>query len=158
MPGPTWVFDTSALIAVKSVPKDTRPALWAAMTELVRHGRLRMPREVIDELKRGSDDVSAWAQAVEAPATKDSPSLAQVQSVLAVVPDVLDPAKDSGADEADPYVLAMAINLNAQGADVRIVTQESKDKPGKTSLNTAAGILGLISVPLLGFMRVEGIS
>ena len=60
-------------------------------------------------------------------------------------------------DEADPYVLAMARQIKLRGGDVRIVTQETKDSPDKTSLNTAAGILGIASVPLAGFMHVEGL-
>lgn len=138
------------------MPRAERPAILAKLTEFVKEGRLRMPKQVVDELKRGSDELVEWAQAVEAEAALGSPSLDEVKAVLAVVPDVLDPHKDSGAEEADPYVLAMAVKLKATEADVRIVTQETKDKPGKTSLRTAAGILNQVTVPFMGFRRVEG--
>jgi hypothetical protein len=42
------------------------------------------------------------------------------------VPKVLDPDKDSGAEEADPYLLALASLLRTEGLDARIVTQETK--------------------------------
>lgn len=157
MPGPIWVFDTSGIIEINGVPRAERPALLAKLTELVREGRLRMPRQVVEELKRGSDELVEWAKTAEADASLGSPSLDEVKAVLAVVPDVLDPQKDSGADEADPYVLAMAIKLKTTEADVRIVTQETKDRSGKTSLRTAAGILNLVTLPFLGFRRVEGL-
>ncbi|MDP2320076.1 MAG: DUF4411 family protein [Acidobacteriota bacterium] len=156
MPGPIWVFDTSGIIEINGVPRADRPALLAKLTELVKEGRLRMPRQVVEELKRGSDELVEWAKMAEAEASLGSASLDEVRAVLAVVPDVLDPQKDSGADEADPYVLAMAIKLKTTETDVRIVTQETKDRSGKTSLRTAAGILNLVTLPFLGFRRVEG--
>lgn len=157
MPGPIWVFDTSGLIELNGVPRAERQAILSTLTELVKEGRLRMPKQVVDELKRGSDELVEWAKKVEAEAALGSPSFDEVQAVLAVVPDVLDPQKDFGADEADPYVLAMAVKLKTTEADVRIVTQETKDRPGKTSLRTAAGILNQVTVPFLGFRRVEGL-
>jgi hypothetical protein len=158
MAGPTWVIDTSALIDIRNLPRDRRPALNQAMTNLVISGRLRSPKQVVDELKRVSDATLEWALSVETKAVEDSPTLDEVKATLALVPDVLDPEKDSGADEADPYVLAMALKLKEAGVDARVVTQETKDRPTKTSLNTAAGIVGVPSVPLAGFLRVEGIS
>lgn len=139
------------------MPREIRPKILAALTALVQSGRLRMPKQVVDELKRGKDEVLSWALTVESDSTADSPTMEEVKAVLAVVPDILDPQKDSGADEADPYVLAMAVKWKAGGDDVRLVTQETKDKPGKTSLNTAAGMLAVPCVPLAGFIRVEGI-
>ena len=70
----------------------------------------------------------------------------------------LDAEKDGGAEEADPYILGMALKLkNAGFKDVRVVTEENKDTPRKTSLRTAAGVLGLASVPLRAFLNLEGI-
>lgn len=161
MAAPIWVFDTSALLEIKSLPHADRPAVLARMSELAGQGRLRMPKQVIDELKRGNDAVLDWAVSVEPSAVGDGPTFDSVKAVLADVPGILDAAKDAGADEADPYVLALAQEIKAGGADARVVTQETKDvlampgKPAKMSLNMAAGILGIVSVPLRGFLHVE---
>jgi hypothetical protein len=80
-----------------------------------------------------------------------------VKDVLAVVPEVLDPDKDTGAEEADPYLLAIATRLRGEGKDARVVTQETKDTPRKMSLNTACGLLGIPSVPLSAFLKFEKI-
>ena len=80
-----------------------------------------------------------------------------VKAVLAVVPDILDPEKESGVDEADPYVLALAMKMRSDGNDAPVVTQETRDAPRRLSLNTACGILGIPSAPLRGFLRAEGI-
>src|SRR5438034_90749 len=52
-----------------------------------------------------------WAQENAPIATAAGPSLEEVKSVLAVTPKVLDPKKDVGAEEADAYVLALAVEL-----------------------------------------------
>jgi hypothetical protein len=75
-----------------------------------------------------------------------------VQRVLAVVPSVLDADKDTGVEEADPYVLALAGQLHNQGKEVRIVTEDARDIPTQMSLRTAAGLLGIPSVPLKAFL------
>jgi hypothetical protein len=51
----------------------------------------------------------------------------------------------------------MALRFRAEGKDVRVVTQENKESPRKMSLSTAAGMLGLASVPLEAFLEFEGI-
>ena len=159
MPAPTWVFDSSAIIQIKSaVPFGDRPHVFASMARLVKEGRLRFPARVMEELSRHQDQAHDWAKKHTAAASADEPTFQEVKDVLAVVPDVLDPEKDSGVDEADPYVLAMAVKLRADGIDARVVTQESKDTPTKLSLNTAAGVLGIPSVPLKGFLRAEDTS
>lgn len=159
-----WVVDTSAIIEIKSrIPRPDRKAVFAALTALASAGRLVFPPQVIGELKRDTgphppDAACQWALDVEHLACATAVSLEEVRSVLAVVPDVLDPRKDSGVDEADPYVIALARKLRDDGRDARVVVQETRDTPTKLSLNTACGMLGVPSVPLLGLLRTEGIS
>jgi hypothetical protein len=155
MPGPVWVFDTSGLIEIKSQPREKRPLLLQRLSSLVKDGRVRMPTQVVVELQRYADWVHEWSLDVQGIACSGSPSMDDVKDVLAIVPKILDRKKDAGVDEADPYVLAMARQIKIRGDDVRIVTQETKDKGDKMSLNTAAGILGIPSVPLTGFLHVE---
>ncbi|OFW01810.1 MAG: hypothetical protein A3I61_05545 [Acidobacteria bacterium RIFCSPLOWO2_02_FULL_68_18] len=161
---PVWVVDTSALIEIKSfVPRLRRAHVFTAFTAMVAAGRLRFPVQVVHELKRDveghpPDQACTWALSVETAACNVAASYEEVKAVLAVVPDVLDSMKESGVDEADPYVLALAVRLHAEGHDARVVVQETKDTPKKLSLNTACGMLGIPSVPLLGLLRAEGIS
>lgn len=116
----------------------------------------------MDELERWADPNApdaqyAWAKKNEATATEYAPTLDQVKEVLRAVPKVLDPDKDTGVEEADPYVLALAVHLRAEGKDARIVTEEKNDTPRKLSLRTAAGLLGVPSVPLKAFLGFESI-
>lgn len=119
-------------------------------------GRLRMPKQVIDELKRGRvqsrwDEPTRWASEHEERDSEGAPSADDVKAVLDVVPDVVDHRKESGTEEADPYILAMTVRLRSSGLDARVVTEESRDFPEKPSMSTAAGMLGLPSLPLTGF-------
>lgn len=119
MVDPVWVADTSSLIHVKSaIPRAQRDALYAALSALVAAGRLVFPPEVVKELKRDTgghpDQACQWAVATE-PAACLPVSHDEARAVLAQVPQILDPKKDSGEDEADPYVLALAVRLREQG-------------------------------------------
>lgn len=158
MPRPVWVIDSSSLIIIKSrYSHGERARVFDALRRLVAEGRLRMPKEVVAEMKRGRDEARLWAEENQEAASGDSPTLEDVKAVLAEVPDIIDPRKDSGTDEADPYVLAMAMHLRALGHDARIITEEVKDFPDKRSLNTASGMLGIPSTPIAGFLKIEQI-
>ena len=162
--GVVWVIDTSSIIEVRrGVPNADKKATFVGMTKLVNEGRLTYPPEVLKELERNidpkaPDEQYVWAKANSPQAHAQSAcDLEDVKAVLAEVPTVLDPDKDGGEDEADPYVLAVARKLRAAGVDARVVTQESKDTPSKMSMSTAAGVLGIPCVPLRAFLAAEGI-
>jgi hypothetical protein len=76
--------------------------------------------------------------------------------VLEQVQEVLDPDK-LGVEEADPYVLALAIYLQQQGKQVMVLTEERKDRPDKISMTTACGVLRLPCLPVHMFLRINGI-
>jgi len=159
-----WVVDTSSIIAIRrSIENARRQSVFASMGALVMNGRLVYPKQVVDELERAADPRSPdpqylWAKQHEAKAMDRAPSLEEIKDVLAIVPTVLDPDKDTGAEEADPYLLAVAVRLRAEGKDARVITEETKDTPRKMSLRTAAGLLGVPSVPLTAFLGFEGIA
>jgi Domain of unknown function (DUF4411) len=159
-----WVIDTSSIIAVRRLGLDNsrKSRVFGHMGELVLSGRLVYPKEVVEELERfvdprSPDEQFKWARTHEAKACARAPTLERVKEVLEKVSSVLDPDKDSGVEEADPYILAMACQLLAEGNDVRLVTEEKADTPRKMSLNTAAGLLRLPSVPLKAFLAFEEI-
>ena len=157
-----WVIDTSSIIEVRrSTQKRHRERIFRKLTRLVTEGRLAYPPQVVAELERSAqskppDPQLAWAkQNASAAHGNGSCFLDDVKEILAEVPQVLDPNKDAGADEADPYVLAVAQRLRQEGTDARVVTEERRDTNSKMSMNTAAGILGIPSVPLAAFLKVE---
>lgn len=158
-----WVFDTSSLIAVKSaVPRDRHERVFERLTRLVRNGQLLFPREVVGELRRERTDrrrprAIDWAAGVEARACRVVASYAETRAVLSTIPELIDPAADSGVDEADPYVLALARMLQSAGHDACVVTEETCDAPFRVSLHTACEVQHVPSVRLSEFLRATKI-
>lgn len=158
-----WVVDTSSVAEVRrSIENTKKKEVFEGMSGLVNGGRVVFPKQVVGELERAADPHAPdaqylWAKQNEGKATEHAPPLEQVKNVLAAVPRVLDPDKDAGAEEADPYLLALAVHLREQGKDARVVTEEIRDTPRKMSLNTACGLVGVPSVPLRAFLQFEGI-
>ena len=110
-----WVLDTCSIIEVRrSTPTSERHRIFEQMTQLVAEGRLVYPPQVLAELQRCAQQLTSpdpqflWAKQNASTAHHNgSCSLDDVKEILAEVPDVLDPHKDTGNDEADPTVTAL---------------------------------------------------
>lgn len=150
------VWDTSAIIAIKErVERRARPRVLKALRRLAEEERLFFPREILVELDRwhrAPDELTVWARGCEASATAVVHSLDTVRTVLSRVPRLLDP--DAPYEEADPYVLALALELTGP---VVVVTDDTKDRPTKMSLATACGVFRIPCLSLMPFLIDEGI-
>ena len=80
-----------------------------------------------------------------------------VKHVMDRAGDVVDHDKASGAEDADPYVIAVALELQRPDAVVRVVTEDQRNHQRKIALTTACGILGIPAVNLSAFLRMVGI-
>lgn len=160
-----WVIDTCSIVEVRrKVQTAKQPAVYRRLKKRVDEGSLIFPAQVYDELKRAkSNDATKedkpfeFAEATKKTATRLGTNYDYVVRVLEVTPKVLDHDKPAGADEADPYILALALKLSQDGHLVTVITEERKDRPDKMSLNTACGLLRLPCVPIVAFLESEGI-
>jgi hypothetical protein len=85
------------------------------------------------------DFAVAWIKARRI-AGERSPKLETVKSVLLKAPTLVDP--DATREQADPYVVALALEIASDSLfapRVTIVTEDRRDKPNKLSLATAPG-------------------
>ena len=132
MPDPVSVIDTSSILLVR--------------------------RTVVRANQAGvfHDLPLSWALSNSAQATRIDVPFETLKDVISRVSDIFDPEKP-GVDEADPYVLALAMHLRSQGLSVTVLTEERKDRPNKVSMNTACGGLGLVCLPMERFLRINGI-
>jgi hypothetical protein len=80
-----------------------------------------------------------------------------VKQVLAVAPRLLDTNKPKALDEADPYIAALALQLQRERQTVTVITEDRKDSPRKLSLTTACGLLRLVVLPIEAFVEQQGI-
>lgn len=157
-PNNYFVIDTSSLLEVRSLVLRPRlPGVLRAMTRLVVSGELVFPAEVDDELERfrkpgAHDPIGDWVAASKRQATRFGPQFDHLKTVLAdpQTGRVVDPDKD-GVDEADPHVLALALALREK-AEVVVVSEEIRDRPGKLSMATACGVLRLVRLPVSAFL------
>ena len=140
-----WVLDTSSLIESKDLISINRQ--WEAFKLLekrVEEGRIAMPRQVIDEITTTDhpDLPGAWAPGMRAKLQHIlRPDDQYMESVMAVAGDVIDQRKRH--EDADPWVLALALQLKSEGIAVCIVTEDIVDRGSRISIASACGRLGL---------------
>lgn len=163
-PNEYFVIDTSSIITVRRlIPNSDRKRVLLELDMLVESGALIYPVEVYDELDRYADPARTddlpynWTKKNKSHATRHGRCFGEVKDVLSKVPLILDPDKPSGVEEADPYVLGLALKLTAEGSIVTVVNDERKDRPDKISMTTACGILRLPALPLAAFLAVHEI-
>jgi|SRR6266850_4920852 len=160
-----YVIDTSSILQVRrTVPKTHLAEVLERLDALVEVGAVVYPTEVVKELERFSnpdpttpDRPLEWVQKNEAKATRFGHQFETLKEILkhSQVRRVVDPDK-AGVEEADPYVLALAVHLKAT-YDVTVLNEERKDKPHKISIATACGLLKLLSLPMEPFLADRGI-
>jgi rRNA maturation endonuclease Nob1 len=165
----TWVLDTCALSQVHRLEETTvqvQKRIFEHLDGLVTEGRVFYPEQVVDELAQAASNASGrpfppyhWAKRNKPLACACGPLFEVLRTVLAhpQATRVLDPHKVSGADEADPHVLALAIHLQDEGHHVTVVTEDRRDKPFKLSLHSACGVLGVLSIPVRPFLVELGL-
>lgn len=164
MPDEVAVKDTSSIVQVRRiVARDMQPMVFATLATMVTEEKLVFPKEVVKELQRYSNPDTAlqdlplqWALSNSPIATRHSVPLEVVKAVLSQVPEILDPDKP-GVEEADPYVLALAVHIQDQGRQVTVLTEERKDRPDKMSMTTACGVLRIPCLPIEVFLNRNGI-
>jgi len=136
------------LIDMKNTyPLETFPTLWRNLGDLVTGGRLIAPPQVLEELERGDDVLTAWARAHRTMFRRSSQELFdKAKDVVARFPDLVDRNKEH--EDADPYVVALAA-LESEGqqslltpATCVVLTQEHR-RIGKSRIPHAAAGLGL---------------
>jgi len=155
-----WVFDSSSIIEVRAaVSRADEKSVFNALRGLTVASHLCWPPEVTQEVEYAVNPDSAvrWIKANRGSGERTA-KLDTVKSVLRTAPALVDP--DAPREQADPYVVALALDLGEGelfGTAVSIVTEDRKDKPTKLSLATAAGLLRIPTIPLRAFLRSQGI-
>lgn len=156
-----YVLDTSAIITFKRIVKAKDQWGFAKHLEgLVKDGRITFPRQVTREVagQRHIDLPEAWALGVEPDiGILRSPDHAYIEEVMRVAGDVIE--ADAENDPADPYVLALALQLwrESHASDCHLVSEDKVDRvPVKISIRTACVRLGLNFMDTRDFASASG--
>ena len=140
------VLDASAIINMKKKVKVADQ--WDYFKSLegeVDAGRIAICGGVIREVSEGPhpDMPGAWARGMkDRMAHPIEPDPDRVADVMLVAGDVIDASSDR--EQADPDVVALALQLQAAGHEVIVVTDDRVDRPPiKISLVTACERVGI---------------
>lgn len=153
-----WILDTSGLVEAKSaLSVADQWQTFKLLEDMVRAGTVAMPRLVIREISEIAhpDLPGAWA-----PGVRDiqqhplDPAWEQLRRVMAEAGDVVDPNKTR--DDADPYVLALALQLLEAGHDVCVVTEDRVDR-NRIAVTTACDRLGIAHCSVRDFLGTLGV-
>lgn len=156
--GRVWILDTSALVEAKfALSVADQWQTFKLLEYMVRAGTVAMPRLVIREISEIAhpDLPGAWA-----PGVRDiqqhplDPEWEHVQRVMAEAGDVIDPNK--AKEDADPYVLALALQLVGQGHDVCVVTEDRVDR-NRIAVTTACDRLSIPHCSVRDFLGGLGV-
>lgn len=142
------VLDTNAIINLKKLPIRQQWSFFKKAERLVESGHIVFPRQVHQEISRVKhpDAPGVWAAGIASSVRQSDPREETLKKVLEVASDMLDP--NSEKDLADPYVVAMALELQGGGkCQVSVVSDDKVDHSGLTSVATACNRL---SVPCIG--------
>lgn len=162
-----YCIDTSSLIycqhAFGNQPSRVTffAAIWAFLDELADGGRLRAPHEVFVEITRSKDHVADWAQRHRGAFAPKGENVAKVIEILKVPGQRLaSPSAPRGAEEADPWVIALAASINDQdphlfGREEGIVVTEETKVGG---IRDVSATLGIGCVDLVEMLTAEGIT
>ena len=142
------IVDSSVLIDMKhKVGINEQWDVLMTMSSLVAAGALAFPKQVAKELANGQhpDAPGVWANRAKRDVCHREPSEATLSKVLEVAPEVVDLEATADREIADPYVAAMAVEIQVRtGSLVVVATNDRIDRlPLKLSLLTACGRLGI---------------
>ncbi|MBK7889298.1 MAG: DUF4411 family protein [Bdellovibrionales bacterium] len=149
--GQIYCFDTSSLIwAMRTAyPLDVLPPFWEKMSDAASAGLIISPEAVKDEIGARDDDLLKWTKESKFPfAPMDGAQATNMKTVMSKCGPLIDPTRKK--DEADPYVVALALAKSAV-----IVTQENTLGPSspRMKIPDACKVMGLQSINLLSFIR-----
>ena len=169
-----FVIDSSSILVVGEsageygVPKT---GILNSLKSLVNDGKLVYPAQVVDEVRRHSrSEQSLWVSENKERAGRYGTDYNMLKEIMShkIASKVIDIGKPVNVDEADPYLLELALRLknkpqlplglgNPSDCTVTLITEEVRNKANKVSLSQAAGVLGIPCVKMEFFLLNEGI-
>jgi Domain of unknown function (DUF4411) len=112
-----YVVDTSFFIEIhKRYPKGTLPGIWKDLEALIRDGRIIAPENVKTEINRQDDELKEW---VNSHSTMFEPLGTELWNRTGVVVNAFPRtahALSLNPEHADPFVIGLAMKLEAQGS------------------------------------------
>lgn len=136
-------------------------SVWSLLDRLADDARLQAPHLVFVEITRSDDHIARWAKAHPAVFRPKGEHAARVVEILKTPGQQLVKASaPRGAEEADPWVIALAEAINATqpqlfGRDEGVVVTEERKAGG---ISDVCEKLGITCVDVVGMLQAEGLT
>ena len=161
-----YVIDTSSVTEIRrqfsQLSRSALKSVYDKLSPLVNNGTLLFPIQVYQELEygnvtlKGLDDVPfEWISQHRHQAIPDTDLFDHVRRVLEIAPSLVDSDKARGTDEADPWVVGLALSLMDQGDRVTVITEDRRDRLNKTSIQSACGLLSIPAISVVAFLQFK---
>ena len=168
-----WVIDTSSILQIRRMYDPAMPssqhrivadadyvrAIYDHLSDLVAAGRLTFPSQVVAELYPASspDLAGAWIHSqrlLRKFGDPDYSTLIAVQQEITLQFGHDNPLADTekSIEDADPWIVAQAMELFRDGLLAAVVTEDRRDR-GTTSVTTACNHLDLPCVQTRPFLN-----
>ena len=104
------------------------PNLWRNVENLISKERILAPKEVLDEIKLGHDELVNWCKMHRRMFRNTNALIGQVQKIIRDHPTLVDP--NATHESADPYIIALAMSYmnDIAGLVPIIVTDENVNR------------------------------
>ena len=137
-------------------PISSFPSLWKEMEKLIKKMRLISPNQVLEELKPKDDELFKWCMSHKKMFKKeDINTINTAKSLLDRFPQLGHPDKE--IEDADPYVIALAIELNKQKTlGKRLVVVVSDEGEKQFHIPDVCKRLDIKCIKFIGIIHEEG--
>ncbi len=155
-----FVIDSSSLIDLaRKNPRQKYPGVWKYIEQLAEASRLVAPREVRLEVERGDDELATWTKSRQKMfLDPDAQQTNLLEQILQRFPALID--LDRTGPFADPWVVALALSLNAKTPNKdevvwSVVSEEFSKGPGSSKIPDICAAFGVESINLLGLFAMQ---
>lgn len=151
-----FCLDTSAVLDLhfRRYPRRIFSTLWDNLDALVAEGRLKLAEDVMNELAPVEDDAHKWAKSLPAQALIPLSEGIQrrTSEILAHHPNLVRPNKPKARSQADPFVIASAIEH-----DLVVVTAEQRSgDPKYPRIPDCCTMMGVACANVVGMFDTLG--
>ena len=147
-----YCIDTSSLIAAwqERYPIENFPPFWDKMDALIAAKRLIAPAEVLNEMKKRSDELHTWLKA-RPHMFRELDDAIQIEAgqVLGRFPRLVGERKLRTS--ADPFVIALA---RVEGLEL-VTDERPTGNPNRPNIPDVCAALGMTSMGVLDLIKAE---
>lgn len=155
-----YIIDSSSLIELnKHNAMDVYVSVWKNISQLIQNDRLIAPKEVLNEIQNYDDALAKWAKNQKK--MFKEPTQRQIELVQEILRDFPALIDVNAKHSADPWVIALAIELSSQTQQTlvkikRVVVTEEKLRGDRIKIPFVCNQGFIESVDIVEMFRTEG--